>query len=635
VQKESGIMTVKLAITISGAVSLGAFEAGALYEVLSCLDHHNRNLELDDNNRIEVDVLTGSSAGGMSAVILAHKLLYDKEDLARPYDNALHRAWVERADLGKLLELDGDNPELSILSTNCLSRIANECIPFVSSCSTMPHPACAKTVRIGLTLSNLNGIDYSVAIYGGDVSESLAAGLSNVAATGTDALEHSRTGRFVYTRYQDELVETFTQGAYYPADWKAIREAAVVCGAFPFAFRAMELWRPRDFYTARGATGFPPTGDRYLFTDGGVFQNEPLGLAKNLVDEVDSGHTSGQERYYLYIAPCARTSSREGQPIKAGDMTVVHMGAALAKAVFNEARFQDWVLAERINQDVVLLDARARELIDLLLSHDVTGANRSLSAGEVMRVTAPVLELLYRVRKQERKWVSGEAESLDAAKARLRVQYADDIARFGNNSQMAAAWLDLVLLLEYSAQLGRKDQMRILGITAQESELAGAKFFMFQGFFDRRFRQHDYEVGRLKSRQMIRSLGKLINHGLPDNDDDLQIEANLCGFDILAAKDKKYAVLFERLFCRTFDYAARPFRRILSAQRILSRWSGLLLILMPFPFLFNLISARHVRSFGSLVSHLSRVLRSVLEAMHRLPVLLAARVRFRNGGRDE
>jgi hypothetical protein len=628
-------MTVKLAITISGAVSLGAFEAGALYEVLRSLEHHNKCLEVDDENRIEIDVLTGSSAGGMSAVILAHKLLYDKDELGRPYNNALYRAWVEQADLSKLLELAGDNPELSILSTNCLCRIADECVPYQSCSLTSPHPACAREMKVGLTLSNLNGIDYSIGIYGGNVNQSLAAGTASVAGSGNDSLEHSRTGKFVYTRYQDELIESFSQGPYNPIEWKAIREAAVVCGAFPFAFAAMELFRPREFYIARGATGFPATDDRYLFTDGGVFQNEPLGLAKNLVDEIDSRHTSGHERFYLYIAPCARTSSREEEPLRAGDMTVEHMGAALAKAVFNEARFQDWVLAERINQEVVLLDARAKELIDLLAPCDNSAGNSLLSAEEVLRVTSPVIDLLYRVRKQERKWVKCEGESLENAKARLRIQYAEDIARFGNNNRQAEAWLDLVLLLEYSAQLGRKDQMRILGITAQESELAGAKLFMFQGFFDRKFRQHDYEVGRLKSRQMIRSLGKLINHELPTRDDDLQIESGLCGFDVLAARDRKYTLLFERLFCRTIDYAAHAFHRSARVRKILARSFGLLLTLMPFQFMVSLATPNVRARVEGLTSHLSSVFREAFQAAHQLPVLLRRNVHSSNGGNEE
>jgi len=566
-------MAVKLAITISGAVSLGTFEAGALYEVLKALEHHNTKLPAQSASRIEIDVITGASAGGMSAAIAAQKLLYDRDSLSRPYDNALYKAWVERADLSKLLQLGGDDPDLSILSSNCIRRIADEFIPFsIDPAAISPHPSCARELKIGLALSNLNGIDYSISIYGGGVNESLATGQEKNEAEKLDWHEQCCTGKFVYTRYQDELLDSFARDSFDPRKWINIREAAIASGAFPFVFRAIELSRQKSYYLARGAASLPSTEDKYAFTDGGVFQNEPLGLAKNLVDQISSPQTNADDRYYIFIAPCARTSSMDREPLKASDMNALNMGTALAKAVFNEARFQDWVLAERINQDVMLLDARAQALLDLLIPHKNTGSSAALSADEIMAVTSPVLNVLYRVRKRERKWSSDPGETLQSARMRLRMQYAHELARFGKDEQLANAWLDLVLLLEFSAHLGRKDQMKILGITAQESELAGAKYFQFQGFFDSKLRRHDYEVGRLKSRQILRSLGNLINHGLQDTDDDLQITAGLAGFDVLAAGNISYRVLLDRLFFRSFDYACRPLLHSCSIKRLLARW---------------------------------------------------------------
>src|SRR5438045_1525942 len=69
-----------LALTVSGAVSLGAYEAGVLYEVLHALKAHNSKAKNDDG-RIKIDVITGASAGGMSAAILAQKLLLSAPDL--------------------------------------------------------------------------------------------------------------------------------------------------------------------------------------------------------------------------------------------------------------------------------------------------------------------------------------------------------------------------------------------------------------------------------------------------------------------------------------------------------------------------------------------------------------------------
>ena len=57
-------MPKRLAITIAGAVSLGSYEAGVLYEVLDAIHQHNCVPGTPDEERIEIDVLTGASAGG-------------------------------------------------------------------------------------------------------------------------------------------------------------------------------------------------------------------------------------------------------------------------------------------------------------------------------------------------------------------------------------------------------------------------------------------------------------------------------------------------------------------------------------------------------------------------------------------
>ena len=53
-------MAKKLAITISGAVSLGSYESGVIFEVLDALAQHNQWASASNlsDERIEIDVLT-------------------------------------------------------------------------------------------------------------------------------------------------------------------------------------------------------------------------------------------------------------------------------------------------------------------------------------------------------------------------------------------------------------------------------------------------------------------------------------------------------------------------------------------------------------------------------------------------
>jgi len=76
-------MSQKLAIAISGAVSLGSFESGVMYEIIEAIAQHNQHQETAEDQKIIIDV-TGASAGAMTAAILAQKLLLRQIDL-RPY----------------------------------------------------------------------------------------------------------------------------------------------------------------------------------------------------------------------------------------------------------------------------------------------------------------------------------------------------------------------------------------------------------------------------------------------------------------------------------------------------------------------------------------------------------------------
>jgi hypothetical protein len=94
--------------------------------------------------------------------------------------------------------------------------------------------------------------------------------------------------------------------------------------------------------------------------------------------------------------------------------------------------------------------------------------------------------------------------------ARLRAQFmVDDEARSLQAEQGepgVAAWIKAVQVLEQSGRLGQKDIMKVYTITASDDELAGEGLAAFAGFFDRRFREFDYTVGRQKARQFLQNL---------------------------------------------------------------------------------------------------------------------------------
>jgi hypothetical protein len=481
-------MAKKLAITISGAVSLGSYESGVVYEVLDALSQHNQWADEQNlpDERIEIDVLTGASAGGMTVAMIAQRLLYDGPSMSQPYDNPLYHAWVSDVDITGLLARDQtEDVTHSVLSSDFIVKISdayltgrykNQPQPPPAS---QPHPALSSDLelQLGLALSNLNGIDYYRSTLSG--------------------------GQFIYTRYEDQFVRTIDQASGDRlALWDSIRAAAVACGAFPVAFRVQDLARNIVEYTSpwlvRSLWGGNPS-TTFTYTDGGVFQNEPLGMAKNLVEQVPGGRLNAAERGYLFIAPKQKTSGEiKNSPdpnigFSAATANYKELGLRLASSVVGQSEFQDWSVAEGYNDQLRLLDERARELQELFLTGALTPA-----------VTTPVSDVLLKALfAQNGQTTAASLANLGSARIRLRQQYVDEYAQLSAQAALADAWLDTVLVLELAARLDEKEEMLIYDFVAVPELLASNGLLAFAGFFDANYRKHDYDYGRSMGQQKL------------------------------------------------------------------------------------------------------------------------------------
>jgi hypothetical protein len=480
-------MAKKLAITISGAVSLGSYEAGVAFEVLDAIAQHNTWADANNpDERLEVDVLTGASAGGMSVAIIAQRLLYDGPSLKQPYNNPLYNAWVLGVDIeGLLARGEDEDVTRSVLSSDLVVRISKDFLmgrypsPPQEPTAPQPHPALPPDhkLHLGLALSNLNGVDYSRSTLSGN--------------------------KFTYTRHEDQLLRDIDQIADDRPDfWENIRAAAVACGAFPVAFRVQDLVRNIADYASETLDRTLWGGQastKFTYTDGAVFQNEPLGMAKNLVERVPDGRLDSARRGYLYIAPRQKNSSavkNSSDPILGFDATTADfkiLGSRLADSVIGQSEFQDWSVAEGFNDKLRLLDKRASELQTLFLNGTLTIA-----------MAHPVTDLLLNSFFSEQGLMTeASLTKLSAARRQLGQQYTTEFARFGGQTDTANAWLDTVLVLELAADLHNKEEMLIYDFVADPARLASTGLMAFAGFFDVSYRKHDYDYGRSVAQQKL------------------------------------------------------------------------------------------------------------------------------------
>jgi len=338
-------MAKNLSVVISGAVSLGSYEAGVMYEVLEAIARHNEREE-DEQNQIKIDKITGASAGGMTASILAQSLLYDNSSLRQPYENKLYKAWVEMIDIIPLLKNDKDNQKRSLLNVDIIETIAetllvdDETLRQRNQAGELHlHPAAANRLRIGIAMSNLNGYKYEIPTSGGPP--------------------------FGYTRFKDQLmceVERKPDGTWSleelalcqdtpnslrwqkagAIDWGLLRKAGVSSGAFPLAFPLQQINRS-GFKSNKPGNRFEGRDGDFLYTDGGVFENEPVGLAHALLDEKND-----ENRFYLLIKPGTKTATVD--TINRDKEDLLQTLLALVGAVVQQAQFQDFIM-EKLSQE--------------------------------------------------------------------------------------------------------------------------------------------------------------------------------------------------------------------------------------------------------------------------------------------
>jgi predicted acylesterase/phospholipase RssA len=117
-----------IAITVAGAVSLGCYEAGVLYEMLEAIAQHNNDPQTKaQKDFIYVDIIIGASAGAMSSAILTQHLLWDGESLRDSATNPLYLPWVQKISLDELLTPLPDDANIfgvrSILSSALIDKI--------------------------------------------------------------------------------------------------------------------------------------------------------------------------------------------------------------------------------------------------------------------------------------------------------------------------------------------------------------------------------------------------------------------------------------------------------------------------------------------------------------------------------
>jgi predicted acylesterase/phospholipase RssA len=251
-----------LGLTFYGGVSLAVFEAGIAYELIRAVQFSRAGDRPADVPEIHVDVVSGTSAGGLAAVQLAAALAGANTEavLAK-----MLSIWANDADILSLL------PGRRFQGQGFLdNRRLRECVESILETASVPVGQPLETdLDAVLTLTNLSGLCEPVV---------LAEDASGPAFPTTRYVEYERFSA-------DQVTDRGHRQRFI--------DAATATAGFPVAF-------PPLLKTSGAIDENKAPGDatRFVYIDGGVMDNRPIGVALDAVAEKPA-----PRRLFFFIDP--------------------------------------------------------------------------------------------------------------------------------------------------------------------------------------------------------------------------------------------------------------------------------------------------------------------------------------------
>jgi hypothetical protein len=333
----------RIAVSMSGAISAGAYTAGVfdfLIQALAELDAARRDTSHVDHHKVPAAVprivaLTGASAGGITAALgaiaLGYGIMFDADaatssrrkpvrmaptvgpDKVEGVLPSLYDAWVVKprmvADSGPSLltteDLEdkpaGSGKLVSLLNTRILDEIRDASLRPPAQVPPLaqfaPYPFCFETLHVYLTITNLSGIQYDIKgdrdstpyhmVTHADRLHFKVAGLGNGQNT---------SGGWADCDNGDKIdVADLKRTAGPSRGWQRLGDGALATAAFPAGLSARALqgnlagyqdrWFPAPAFDGAKIHPVFPTSysiDPFLYAniDGGVINNDPFDFAR-------------------------------------------------------------------------------------------------------------------------------------------------------------------------------------------------------------------------------------------------------------------------------------------------------------------------------------------------------------------
>jgi predicted acylesterase/phospholipase RssA len=469
------VAKLRLSLTIPGAVSLGAYEGGALAALILAA----KSLGEDT---LVIDTIAAASAGSITGLLTARALLRDVDPVA-----LLSKAWVTNVSFQAMKCKTTESP----LSSTALSDMAGavlgpEGVPDGPETNWQVQP-----IKLSMALASLAGFNYVLA--------DLERETTVVASTFLDT-------------YDVTLDRTADSSAFL-----VHAHAAIASGSNAIGFPPKLLDRSADKarYDAAGMLGFPADG-KFWYTDGGTVDNEPLGRTIDLTPDDDGD----DERLYLLIHPNQSVPGTEVSTVWGGDAPQppwMHTGSHSIGISRAQSIYDDLEQLEKTNSRLKWVRGIAPAIR--------SGLEAGIQAAGLTSDQADELRGTFRTAvAQALTTVQGQETDLEQRTNRKPTQRSLPVGDYDTL---------LDALIGEASGLEGKDQIRVEVISpsvdpavkkSPSEQLAGAFFFHFGGFFDERFRQSDFSLG-------FRNTSYWLTNCLPDYLEGVDLSAALAVVD--------------------------------------------------------------------------------------------------------
>ncbi|MFO1103331.1 MAG: patatin-like phospholipase family protein [Methylocystis sp.] len=403
----------QIGLTMSGAISAGAYTAGVVDFLVEALESWEKARAADrngsvPNHRVGIKVISGASAGAITAAIGAIALVDKTEAKTFEFEGFVYRytlpklyeSWVVRPTLDSgdpnirdfltLDDLDARPPApadfsrtsevpfpgandpisvVSLLNSRLLDEIAADAIAVDEVAG--PRPYVSATLHIYLTLSNLRGVPWTLPFSGGDYFMISHGDRAHYVLSGVGSwATHSDFADNDPSRAKLDIA--MIAGAASRNQWKDYAVCALGSSAFPvgLAPRLIGARQREDYFGRRYPSAdiagidnlkpqWPPAVEAenpFWFTcaDGGIIDNDPFEYARFTLKEKATDprlpwDLDSADRAVVMISPFPEPKPirNEGEPA----IDIVSLFSSLMPSLIDQARFKPSELILAIDPD--------------------------------------------------------------------------------------------------------------------------------------------------------------------------------------------------------------------------------------------------------------------------------------------